>query len=112
MDFFDPKLTQALSASACWGLVPIGMKLSIETGDQRWMMLSLVTLMMGYWFQFPLLQNELGYAIVVTSAFTQLLAVSSAFLWFDETLTVNKTVGIALSLGAIIAFSLPSSPRS
>lgn len=102
----------ALTSAVSWGLVPVGLKLGLETGDQRWMMLSLVTLMIGYWFHLPLLQGSLGYAIVVTSALTQLLALAAAFFWFGEVVTVNKVVGIVFALGAIIAFSLPNNPNA
>ncbi len=111
MDFFDSKLMSAFMAAACWGLVPLGLKLGIESGDQRWTMLAFISLAAGYYCQLPILQESMGYAIVVTSAFTQLVALGIAFLWFGEVLNANRIAGIFLSLGAIVAFSLPENTR-
>lgn len=112
MSDFDFRLLYAFAAALCFATTTISLRMGYDTGDQRYTLFAFVMLSSGYLFMVPLIGESLSYASVIVSALTQLLALSYAFGWLQEPVSGARILGIACSLAAIIAFSLPSNSNS
>lgn len=112
MHLLDQHITQACFAALCFAISTLALKNGVISGDQRFTMAAFAMLSLGYVFYVRLMEGALSEAIVLTSMLSQIIALVLAFIWFDETFTINKAVGIILALGATLAFALPENPKA